>query len=74
MGELLLGLAEYFTFYNSERPHQSLSNKTPGEVYESRQGGGAMIVGTFGKKNSTSEIMTESGQRRPAACEAEYAA
>jgi hypothetical protein len=24
MGELLVGLTEYFAFYNGERPHQSL--------------------------------------------------
>jgi putative transposase len=28
-----MGLKEYFTFYNNERPHQSLGNKTPAEVY-----------------------------------------
>ncbi len=27
------GLDEYFGFYNHERPHQSLSNHTPAEVY-----------------------------------------
>ncbi len=27
------GLAEYLTFYNHERPHQSLHNMTPFEVY-----------------------------------------
>ncbi len=30
MGELTLGLAVYFAFYNGERPHQSLSQQTPG--------------------------------------------
>ncbi len=29
MGELLVGLTDYFVFYNGERPHQSLANKTP---------------------------------------------
>ena len=29
MGELVLGLTEYFVFYNGERPHQSLGQKTP---------------------------------------------
>ena len=28
------GLGKYFGFYNHERPHQSLGNKTPAEVYE----------------------------------------
>lgn len=47
MGELLLGLADYFAFYNGERPHQSLENKTPDVVYRSALGGGAMIVDRF---------------------------
>jgi putative transposase len=33
MGELLVGLAQYFAFYNAERPHQSLDYKTPASVY-----------------------------------------
>jgi putative transposase len=49
MGELLIGLTKYFTFYNEERPHQSLGNRTPKTVYESAVGGGAMIVDRFGK-------------------------
>ncbi len=71
MGELLIGLSEYFTFYNDERSHQSLSNQTPGWVYESSQGGGAMIVDKFSDKKSVPEAMAESGQRRAAACEVE---
>ncbi len=71
MGELLIGLSEYFTFYNGERPHQSLSNQTPNRVYESGQGGGAMIVDKFGQEVSAPEAMTESGQRRAAVCEVE---
>ena len=31
--ELEKGLGEYFTFYNHERPHQSLSYQTPAEVH-----------------------------------------
>ena len=46
--ELLLGLTEYFAFYNSERPHQSLGYCTPDEVYRSGEGGGAKIVDKFG--------------------------
>jgi len=49
MGELLIGLAKYFVFYNEERPHQSLSNAVPTTVYETGVGGGAMIVNKFGK-------------------------
>jgi putative transposase len=31
--ELRRGLDRYFTFYNAERPHQSLEGRTPWEVY-----------------------------------------
>lgn len=47
MIELTVGLAEYFTFYNSERPHQSLGQKTPDVVYSTASGGGAMIVDKY---------------------------
>jgi hypothetical protein len=30
--ELMMGLTEYFVFYNGERPHQSLGNLTPDKV------------------------------------------
>jgi putative transposase len=33
MGELMVGLTEYFAFYNGERPHQSLGDQTPQVVY-----------------------------------------
>jgi hypothetical protein len=39
MGELTLGLIEYFTFFNGERPHQSLGYRTPNAVYEAARGG-----------------------------------
>jgi putative transposase len=48
MGDLTLGLAQYFAFYNGERPYQSLGNRTPDAVYASGQGGGAKIVDQFG--------------------------
>jgi putative transposase len=48
MGELMLGLTEYFAFYNGERPHQSLGQQTPDVVYRSAVGGGAMIVDKLG--------------------------
>ena len=44
VAELLLGLTEYFIFYNSERFHQALSYKTPNEVYLTGVGGGVKIV------------------------------
>ena len=31
--EAYRGLGQYFTFYNTERPHQGLGNRTPAEVY-----------------------------------------
>ena len=68
-----LGLAEYFSFYNTERPHRSLANRTPDRVYESAQGGGALIVDRFGNKEK-SEPSATTGQRRAAANEVERAA
>jgi putative transposase len=47
MIELTVGLSEYFTFYNSERPHQSLGQKTPDIVYKTAIGGGALIVDKY---------------------------
>jgi putative transposase len=66
MGELLLGLTEYFAFYNHERPHQSLGNKTPDAVHRSAIGGGAIIVDKFPRvveespvpRNSTGDSST----------------
>ena len=78
MAELTIGLAQYFAFYNGERPHQSLAYKTPGEVYASGRGGGAMIVDKFGGARGESPAplrcagdspRTEPGQRCFAACE-----
>ena len=48
MGELLIGLTKYFTFYNGESPHQALQNRTPGAVHQGASGGGAMIVDKYG--------------------------
>ena len=48
--ELLLGLIAYFSFYNSERPHQALSYQTPDAVYNSGIGGGALIIDKFSDK------------------------
>jgi len=47
MAELMVGLAQYFGFYNAERPHQSLRYRTPDEVYRNGQGGGALIVDRY---------------------------
>jgi len=48
MAELMVGLAQYFAFYNTERPHQSLDYQTPTNVYRSGVGGGAIIVDKYG--------------------------
>jgi putative transposase len=45
---LLLGLTEYFIFYNEERRHQSLGYETPSVVYQTATGGGAKIVDKYG--------------------------
>lgn len=48
MAELTVGLAQYFAFYNAERPHQALGYKTPRSAYSAGIGGGALIVDKFG--------------------------
>ena len=50
MPELLVGLAEYFIFYNGERFHQALGYKTPDQVYRTGDGGGAKITDHFSEK------------------------
>lgn len=45
--EARTGLAEYFEFYNKERFHQSLDNKTPWEVYSSLPGVSTKSVKTL---------------------------
>lgn len=47
IGDLMLGLTQYFVFYNSERPHQGLRGETPDVVYRTAQGGGAIITDNF---------------------------
>lgn len=83
LSELLLGLTEYFAFYNGERPHQSLGNRTPDEVYRTREGGGASIADHFGGPPGSSPAPLRSageepgedlGQRQTAAIEATSAA
>jgi putative transposase len=51
--ELQLGLTDYFTFYNTERPHQALGNSTPLHVYQTASGGGARIVDKFVERKTT---------------------
>jgi len=56
MPELHLGLTEYFEFYNTERPHQSLGNCTPVQVYQTASGGGARIADKFVERKTTLKI------------------
>ena len=70
--ELLLGLSEYFVFYNTERTHQSLGYSTPDEVYRTASGGGASIVDKFSERKKIAQEQnteTKPGQRRAAASE-----
>jgi len=66
LGELTLGLTEYFGYYNRERPHQALSYRTPNQIYLSGQGGGASVADHFGEEPPQA-ITTTTGQRRAAA-------
>ncbi|WP_426342443.1 IS3 family transposase [Pseudoduganella sp. S-14] len=66
MAELMVGLAQYFAFYNAERPHQALGYETPDSVYKSGIGGGALIVDKFGDGEGEQENSGIAGQRRAA--------
>jgi putative transposase len=76
--ELLLGLTEYFAFYNDERPHQALGYCTPEAVYRLGEGGGASIAYDGGSAAGPSPAplrsagdgpAAEQGQRQGAACD-----
>jgi hypothetical protein len=60
MPDLKLGLTEYFEFYNAERPHQSLGDLTPIQVYRTASGGGARIVDKFKEQKMFLEVETKS--------------
>ena len=66
MAELMVGLAQYFAFYNAERPHQSLGYQTPDQVYRDEVGGGALIVDRFDDDKKKSQEESNTGQRRAA--------
>lgn len=59
--ELMIGLTEYFVFYNGERPHQSLGNLTPDTVYATASGGGARIVDKFSKNGAAPSSCEKNG-------------
>jgi putative transposase len=48
MGELMVGMTKYMSFFNDERPHQSLGDRTPDQVYRDGVGGGAIILDKYG--------------------------
>lgn len=50
---LLMGLTQYFLFYNEARRHQSLGYETPDVVYQTAMGGGAKIVDKFNNTGKT---------------------
>lgn len=64
---LLLGLTDYFLFYNEERCHQSLSCTTPEEVYLTAIGGGVKILDGFSSEREVKLPAEELGQLQPAA-------
>ena len=66
MGELMIGLTEYFAFYNIQRPHQSLGQITPDVVYRSGIGGGAMILDKYPRTEKDKKSGTEGFNESPA--------
>lgn len=70
VGELTVGLADYFQFYNDARPHQAMDNRTPDEVYQTAEGGGAAIPDHFSGTHAPANDEA-TGQRCTAADRAE---
>lgn len=66
MVELMVGLAEFFAFYNALRPHQSLGYQTPDTVYKTGIDGGELIVDKFGDDDKTPGEKNSTGQSRAA--------
>ena len=62
VGELMIGLTEYFDFYNVRRPHQSLKNETPDVVYRTAIGGGAIILDKYPRAGKDAKSETETGK------------
>ena len=58
IGELLLGLTQYFGFYNGERAHQALNNRTPKQMCRSSTGGRAIIVDTGSAANTKPSVQS----------------
>ena len=66
MAELMVGLAQYFAFYNAQRPHQALGYQTPNHVHRTGVGGGALIVDRFSDDGEKLLEKSNTGQRRAA--------
>ena len=64
MSELLIGLTQYFVFYNTQRPHQSLSYSTPDNIYQSASGGGARIVDKYRETAKAHAEMVSKKERK----------
>jgi putative transposase len=68
MPELLMGLTEYFVFYNTQRPHQFLNYSTPDNIYQAAIGGGARIVDKYRDTEKThAEIELKKNQNQGSA-------
>lgn len=65
MPELVVGLSNYFAFYNSERRHQSLGYQTPDSVYQTGEGGGASIPDHFSDARGESPASLRSAGDSP---------
>ena len=66
MGELMIGLTEYFACYNIQRPHQSLGQITPDVVCRSGTRGGAMILDKYPRTEEDRISETEGVKESPA--------
>jgi len=61
---LLMGLTQYFQFYNEARWRQALGYQTPDTVYQTAVGGGAKIVDKFNGSAETLAIDLENAGER----------
>ena len=56
-----VGIGEYLSFYNTQRPHQALGYRTPGEVFISGSGGNVATspmtsTSTLGSKRAVHDL------------------
>lgn len=54
--ELTVGTSEYIRFYNPDRPHRSLEDCTPEEVYQTGSGCGGAIPDHFGGRKNVAPL------------------